>query len=143
MVVINRRKTCYMGPASPFASIPEDTELPDGRRDSVESGGSDLRSSWARGDQWVDPLVGEFTLISTQNYDTFLAKVGAGPLSSNMVLRARINLTIKQVRAARRPGGCTYYLPVTGAGQTVEDPLRDNHQGQVYQGIQHQGRKGD
>ena len=108
MVVINRRKTCYMGPASPFASIPEDTELPDGRRDSVESGGSDLRSSWARGDQWVDPLVGEFTLISTQNYDTFLAKVGAGPLSSNMVLRARINLTIKQVRAGRRPGGCTY-----------------------------------
>ena len=42
-------------------------------------------------------LEGEWTLVSTNNYDKFLAAVGAGPLSSNMVLRARINLSIKQV----------------------------------------------
>ena len=69
----------------------------EGRRDSVESGGSDLTRSWVRGEQPRDLLEGEFTLISNNNYDSFLAAVGAGPLSSNMVLRARINLTIKQV----------------------------------------------
>ena len=42
-------------------------------------------------------LEGAWTLVSTNNYDKFLAAVGAGPLSSNMVLRARINLGIKQV----------------------------------------------
>ena len=41
-------------------------------------------------------LEGEWTLCGNNNYDKFLAAVGAGPLSSNMVLRARINLTIKQ-----------------------------------------------
>ena len=42
-------------------------------------------------------LEGAWTLVSTNNYDKFLAAVGAGPLSTNMVLRARINLGIKQV----------------------------------------------
>ena len=99
MVLNNRRKTCFLG-SSPFTAIPEDQELPgtEGRRDSVESSGSDQRTNWARNDQWVDPVEGEFTLVSTNNYNSFLAELGAGPLSSNMVLRARINLTIKQVR---------------------------------------------
>ena len=103
MVVNTRRKTCFVGP-SPFAPIPEEQEFTGagGRRDSVESGGSDLRSNWSKGELGPDLLEGEFTLVSNNNYDRFLAAVGAGPLSSNMVLRARINLTIKQVR---RGGG--------------------------------------
>ena len=102
MVVNTRRKTCFVGP-SPFAPIPEEPEFPGagGRRDSVESGGSDLRSNWTKGELGQDLLEGEFTLVSNNNYDRFLAAVGAGPLSSNMVLRARINLTIKQVRGER------------------------------------------
>ena len=101
MVVCTRRKTCYVG-SSPFAPISEEPELtePGARRDSVESGGSDIRTNWARGDQGLELLAGEFTLVSNNNYDRFLAAVGAGPLSSNMVLRARINLTIKQVRGS-------------------------------------------
>ena len=42
-------------------------------------------------------LEGQWTLVSTNNYDKFLVAVGAGPLSTHMVLRARINLSIKQV----------------------------------------------
>ena len=145
MVVTTRRKTCFV-PSSPFAPIPEESEFTgaSGRRDSVESGGSDLRSNWARGELGQDLLEGEFTLVSNNNYDRFLAAVGAGPLSSNMVLRARINLTIKQVREEGEEGRRELILSCnSGAGQTVEDPLRDNYPGQVYQGLQHEGGEGD
>ena len=107
MVVTTRRKTCFVG-SSPFAPIPEEQEFngAGGRRDSVESGGSDLRSNcWTKGEVGQDLLEGEFTLVSNNNYDRFLAAVGAGPLSSNMVLRARINLTIKQVGGVGAGGG--------------------------------------
>ena len=106
MVVCRRRKTCFVG-ASPYPTIAEDLEVETEtrtlreRRDSVESdtsGGSDGRSSlWTRTGTDKDQLEGEWTLICNNNYDKFLAAVGAGPLSSNMVLRARINLNIKEV----------------------------------------------
>ena len=110
MVVCRRRKTCFVG-SSPYPTIPEvedDLETPTRnvreRRDSVESSGSGgseatetKQSLWMRNGPEADLLEGKFTLISNNNYDKFLAAVGAGPLSSNMVLRARINLNIKQV----------------------------------------------
>ena len=110
MVVCRRRKTCFVG-SNPYPTIPEvedDLETTArnvrDRRDSVESsgsGGSEVteakQSLWLRNGPEADLLEGEFTLISNNNYDKFLAAVGAGPLSSNMVLRARINLNIKQV----------------------------------------------
>ena len=102
MVVCKRRKTCFVG-SNPFSAIPEDVESNSSseRRDSVESsssgGSSDGRGvTWTRGPDH-DPLQGDWTLISNNNYDQFLAVNGAGPLSSNMVLRARINMVIKQV----------------------------------------------
>ena len=102
MVVCKRRKTCFVG-SNPFSAIPEDVESNSSseRRDSVESsssgGSSDGRGvTWTRGPDH-DPLQGDWTLISNNNFDQFLAVNGAGPLSSNMVLRARINMVIKQV----------------------------------------------
>ena len=124
MVLCKRRKTCLVaGPA--FPAIPEDSQL-ESRRDSVESSGSsaawpasssrcsmapaisfhrakrsfgcglatdcDCRTVWRPAG-----LEGVFTLVCQRNYDKFLAALGAGPLSSNMVLRARTNLSIKQV----------------------------------------------
>ena len=73
------------------------------RRDSVESdtsGGSEGRQSlWIRSGFEKDLLEGDYTLICNKNYDQFLAAVGAGPLSSNMVLRAKVNLSIKEVNS--------------------------------------------
>ena len=104
MVLTARRKTCCVVP-SPFTSIlEEEPDITEDRRDSADSEGSlreELRISrahWGRGVQLVNPLDGEFTLISSNNYDAFLAKVGAGPFSINLVQRARINMTITQVR---------------------------------------------
>ena len=102
MVICKRRKTCFVGGAFQNEPIPEDREIStdyNTRRDSVESGGS----SGSEGRNWnknagdPDPIEGEYTLISNKNYDKFLAAIGAGPLSSNMVLRAKTNLCIKQV----------------------------------------------
>ena len=104
MVLTARRKTCCVVP-SPFTSIlEEEPDITEDRRDSADSEGSlreELRISkahWGRGVQLVNPLDGEFTLVSSNNYDAFLAKVGAGPFSINLVQRARINMTITQVR---------------------------------------------
>ena len=103
MVVCKRRKTCFVG-SNPFSTIPEDGDHDDAggssdRRDSLESsssgGSTESRVQWPP--RSPDLLQGEWTLISNNNYDKFLAAVGAGPLSSNMVLRARINMTIKEV----------------------------------------------
>ena len=147
MVLTARRKTCCVGP-SPFTSIlEEEPDITEDRRDSADSDGSlreDLRISrahWGRGVQLVNPLDGEFTLVSSNNYDAFLAKVGAGPFSINLVQRARINLTIKQVRP--EAGGLYYHVVHAGAGQALEHPLRDSDQGQVQQGIQDQSLEGD
>ena len=70
------------------------------RRDSVESGGSSGSEgrNWSRDNSGPDLIEGEYTLICNKNYDRFLACVGAGPLSSNMVLRAKTNLSITEVR---------------------------------------------
>ena len=104
MVVCKRRKTCFVG-SNPFTPIPEDGDTDDagnsGRRDSLESsssgGSTEGRVTWPARTPDQDLLQGEWTLISNNDYDKFLAAVGAGPLSSNMVLRARINMTIKEV----------------------------------------------
>lgn len=60
-----------------------------------------------------DPIEGEFYLVKSKNYQAFLAAIGSvnlyiiviifddnpgcGPLSANMVMRARVILRIKQV----------------------------------------------
>ena len=102
MVLCKRRKTCFVG-AFQNQPIPEENEITsnyNSRRDSVESG----TSSGSEGKSWVrcavgpDSVEGEYTLISNKNYDKYLAALGAGPLSSNMVLRAKTNLCIKQVK---------------------------------------------
>ena len=102
MVVSRRRKTCFVGGAFQNEPIPEDKEIPaeyHSRRDSVESGGSSGSDgrNWNRNCGDPNPIEGEYTVISNKNYDKFLAAIGAGPLSSNMVLRAKTNLCIKQV----------------------------------------------
>ena len=125
MVLTARRKTCCVGP-SPFTSImEEEPDITEDRRDSADSDGSlreDLRISrahWGRGVQLVNPLDGEFTLVSSNNYDAFLAKVGAGPFSINLVQRARINMTITQVRT------------------DISHFLRQSHLTHYYSKIQH------
>ena len=44
-----------------------------------------------------DPLEGTFRQFQNQNYDKFLEKVGAGPMSISMVMRASVVLKINQV----------------------------------------------
>ena len=99
MVVVTRRKTCFVS-SSPFADIMEDQELnTESSRDSAEREETDLKRPRTRGvAERENPLDGEFTQISTNNYEAFLAKIGAGPFSTNMVMRARIRLIIKEVR---------------------------------------------
>ena len=46
----------------------------------------------------MDSLQGTFQQISSKNYEDFLKKVGCGPLSLTMVMRAKIKLTILKVR---------------------------------------------
>ena len=46
-----------------------------------------------------DPLEGTWKLIQCENYEKYLEKIGTGPLSLNMVMRANVVLTITQVRA--------------------------------------------
>ena len=45
-----------------------------------------------------DPLEGTWKLIQCENYEKYLEKIGTGPLSLNMVMRANVVLTITQVR---------------------------------------------
>ena len=133
MVLTARRKTCCVVP-SPFTSILEEEQditedITEDRRDSADSEVSlreDLRISrahWGRGVQLVNPLDGEFTLVSSNNYDAFLAKVGAGPFSINLVQRARINMTITQVR--------------TDKWSDISHFLRQSHLTHYYFKIQH------
>ena len=44
-----------------------------------------------------DFLQGTFRLVAAKNYEEFLRKVGTGPLSMNMVMRANIVVTIDKV----------------------------------------------
>ena len=44
-----------------------------------------------------DFLQGTFRLVAAKNYEEFLRKVGTGPLSLNMVMRANIVVTIAKV----------------------------------------------
>ena len=99
MVVSTRRKTCFVS-STPFENIIEDRELSDTdtSRDSAERDEAEVKRCRTRGNQWENPMDGEFTQISTNNYEAFLAKIGAGPFSTNMVMRARIRLIIKEVR---------------------------------------------
>ena len=101
MAACKRRKTCFVG-AFQNEPIPEDREITNDyniRRDSVESGGSSGSEgkNWNKNATGPDPIEGEYTLISNKNYDKYLTALGAGPLSSNMVLRAKTNLCITQV----------------------------------------------
>jgi len=43
-----------------------------------------------------DPLEGTWKLIQCENYEKYLEKIGTGPLSLNMVMRANVVLTITQ-----------------------------------------------
>ena len=43
-------------------------------------------------------LRGTFRLVASKNYEQFLRKVGTGPLSRNMVMRASVLLIIDKVR---------------------------------------------
>ena len=43
-------------------------------------------------------LQGTFRLVASKNYEQFLRKVGTGPLSVNMVMRASVLLIIDKVR---------------------------------------------
>ena len=45
-----------------------------------------------------DLLQGSFRLFASQNYEEFLRKIGTGPRSLNMVMRASSTLTIIKVR---------------------------------------------
>ena len=45
-----------------------------------------------------DPLEGTFRQFQSQNYEKFLAMVGAGPMSINMIMRANVVLKINQVQ---------------------------------------------
>ena len=44
-----------------------------------------------------DPLEGTFRQFQSQDYEKFLAMVGAGPMSINMIMRANVVLKISQV----------------------------------------------
>ena len=44
-----------------------------------------------------DPLEGTWKLIQCENYEKYLEKIGTGPLSLNMVMRANVVVTIAQV----------------------------------------------
>ena len=44
-----------------------------------------------------DPVEGTWKLIQCENYEKYLEKIGTGPLSVNMVMRANVVLTITQV----------------------------------------------
>ena len=44
-----------------------------------------------------DPLEGIFRQIQSQNFDAYLKKIGAGPNSISMVMRAAVVLKINQV----------------------------------------------
>ena len=44
-----------------------------------------------------DHLQGTFSLVTSHNFDQFLRKIGTGPLSLNMVMRASVLLTIVKV----------------------------------------------
>ena len=44
-----------------------------------------------------DPLEGTYRQFQSQNYEKFLAMVGAGPMSINMIMRANVLLKISQV----------------------------------------------
>ena len=126
------------------ASVCATYYLHSGTGETANTHGGDIKKNLLNGGvrgARVNPLDGEFTLISSNNYEAFLAKVGAGPFSINLVQRARINLTIKQVRP--EAGGLYYHVVHAGAGQALEHPLRDSDQGQVQQGIQDQSLEGD
>ena len=43
-------------------------------------------------------MEGTWKLIQVENYEKYLEKIGTGPLSLNMVMRANVVLTITQVR---------------------------------------------
>ena len=42
-------------------------------------------------------MEGTWKLIQCENYEKYLEKIGTGPLSVNMVMRANVVLTITQV----------------------------------------------
>ena len=44
-----------------------------------------------------DPVEGTWKMIQCHEYEKYLEKIGTGPLSLNMVMRARVVLTITQV----------------------------------------------
>ena len=46
-----------------------------------------------------DPLEGTFRQFQSQDYEKFLAMVGAGPMSINMIMRANVVLKISQVHS--------------------------------------------
>jgi len=96
-----RRKTCFLATSlgGPTPGVIQEEE--DGRRGSLESeeDGGETRQ-WTRPSQLkvkqADPIEGEFCLVKSKNYQAFLAAIGCGPLSANMVMRARVVLRIKQ-----------------------------------------------
>ena len=45
-------------------------------------------------------MEGTWKLIQCENYEKYLEKIGTGPLSVNMVMRANVVLTITQVPAS-------------------------------------------
>ena len=47
-------------------------------------------------------MEGTWKLIQCENYEKYLEKIGTGPLSVNMVMRANVVLTITQVRGRLR-----------------------------------------
>ena len=63
-------------------------------------------------------LQGTFRLVASKNYEQFLRKVGTGPLSVNMVMRASILLSIDKVRIRNNYGELQYIafrpLMITG-----------------------------
>ena len=44
-----------------------------------------------------DPVEGTWKMIQCHHYEKYLEKIGTGPLSLNMVMRARVVVTISQV----------------------------------------------
>ena len=44
-----------------------------------------------------DPVEGTWKMIQCHDYEKYLQKIGTGPLSLNMVMRARVVVTISQV----------------------------------------------
>ena len=71
-----------------------------------------------------DPVEGTWKLIQCNNYEKYLEKIGTGPLSLSMVMRANVVLTITQVQGlciTYIVDDCTQTIMSLGIGQALEN----------------------